>query len=177
MSLSEECKKYVSKIKKLAKEPKPKKMNGYNLFLKEKSTGLEGTAHQRMQKVSTMWKKLSDEKKEIWKVKAEKINKKAVKEFEEEGEELDEQVKELKVLIDEIIANFKKNLKSKKCKGKKCKGKNFEISENKVSTETSALKKLIDTIGEFEDENGYDYEEKRLKALQEAVVEWCVNYT
>ena len=116
--LSEECKKYISKMKKLAKNPKAKKLSGYNVFSKEKREGLEGTAPEKMKELGAMWKKCSDEKKELWKAKAEKLNKKAAKEFEEDGDELDDQVKELKDLIEETIANFKKNL-PKKVKGKK----------------------------------------------------------
>ena len=120
MSLSEECKKYVNGIKKLAKNPKAKKLSGYNVFSKEKREGLEGTAPEKMKELGAMWKKCSDEKKELWKAKAEKLNKKAAKEFEEDGDELDDQVKELKDLIEETIANFKKNLpKTVKEKGKK----------------------------------------------------------
>ena len=136
MSLSEECKKYVSGINKLAKEPKAKKLSGYNVFSKEKREGLEGTAPEKMKELGAMWKKCSDEKKESWKVKAEKLNKKAAKEFEEQGEELDDQVKELKDLIKETIANFKKNLpkKAKGKKGKKVVESDEESSEDEAPT-------------------------------------------
>lgn len=171
MSLSEECKKYVSKIKKLAKEPKAKKLNGYNLFLKEKSTGLEGTAHKRMTKIGKMWTKCSDDKKEAWNAKAEKLNKKAAKEFEEEGEELDEQVKELNNFIEETIANFKKNLKNPKCKKV-----DKSVSElKKCNVIESPINNLIGSIGKFEMSHNFD--QKRLKALQDIMVEWCVKYT
>ena len=139
MSLSDECKKYVSKIKKLAKEPKAKKLSGYNLFSKEKRKELEGTSVEKMKELGAMWKKCSDEKKEIWNTKAKKLNKKAAKEFEEEGEELDEQVKELKDLIEEIIANFKKS--AKKVKGKK--GKKIVESDDDSENEIPVKDKKV----------------------------------
>ena len=182
--LSEECKKYISKIKKLAKEPKAKRLSGYNLFLKEKSTGLKGSANERMHKVSKMWKNLSHKNKELWKVKAEKLNKKAKKEFKEE--ELDDQVKELHNSIEETITNFKKNLKNLP---KKNKCKSLIESENKVpmkknvaetallstTIKQSPVKKVLDSMIEYE--NIVDCDQKRLKALQDIVIEWCVNHT
>ena len=152
MSLSEECKKYVSGINRLAKEPKAKKLSGYNVFSKEKREGLEGTAPEKMKELGAMWKKLSDEKKESWKVKAEKFNKRAAKEFAEEGEELDDQVKELKDLIEETIANYKKNL-LKKVKGK-AKGKKVvvEDSDSEDEAPVKKAKKVVVEDSDSEDE-------------------------
>jgi hypothetical protein len=182
MKLTEECKKYISKIKKLGKEPKAKKLSGYNLFIKEKSTGLNGSAHQRMKSLGDMWKKLNDKNKKTWNHKAEKLNKSYAKEFDEEQ---DDQVKELKNLIEETIANFKKNLKNLpkkvKCKTVICENKVpvKKKSNNETCFLTSvankkSLKKVIDFDDTVDSDDTIDSDEKR-KAFQDAIVEWCVN--
>jgi hypothetical protein len=144
MSLSEECKKYVSGVKKLGKEPKAKKLSGYNLFSMDKREKLEGSAPEKMKELGAMWKKLSEEKKESWKAKAEKINKKAAREFEEEGDKMDDQLKELKNIIEEIIANFKKNLKGKKVVNSDDESSDNEILAKKVKKLTKAKVKADD---------------------------------
>ena len=52
---------------------KKKKLNGYNLYMKDRMTVLKETvidSNARMSQISTEWNALSDEEKEQWKTKA-----------------------------------------------------------------------------------------------------------
>ena len=114
--LSESCKVYIKSINKIktSKNAKPKKLSGYNVFCQEQRTNIKGTPTEIMSKLGGLWKKTDDKKKEMYKKKAEKSNTIAAKKAEKEKVEEDVQTMELKAAIEELINNFKKDLKKKK---------------------------------------------------------------
>ena len=67
-----------NKKKKKTKENKtPRKTSAYNVFVKEKmqDESVKTVPHQeRMGKIGGMWKKMSDEEKSVYKIKADEVN-------------------------------------------------------------------------------------------------------
>lgn len=60
----------------------PKRLSGYNVFLSEKSKDYKDfDKSERFGKISSEWKKLTDDEKEEFTKKSKKINEKALKAF------------------------------------------------------------------------------------------------
>ncbi len=103
---------YIKKVNKSYKAPKCKKVSAYNIFCKESRKGKEGSLGEVMTMLGAEWKGLDDKKRDIWKKKAEKENKKLVEEF-GEGPEQDALVVELAKLLKKTISNWKKEVKKR----------------------------------------------------------------
>ena len=108
MQVSEEVKQYIKMINKIKSAPKAKKLSGYNVFCMEIRKGMEGSPKEIMVKLGALWK--ASKKHDSFKVKAEKLNKESVAEFEATKEDEDSQLTELKLIIKNEIIKFKKNI-------------------------------------------------------------------
>ena len=111
MSVSDECKVYIKAINKIktSQNKKVKKLSGYNVFCMEERSNLSGSSTEIMTQLGGLWKQCQN--KDTYKTKSEKLNEAAAKEAENNQVEDDKQVLELKSQIDELIKQFKKNLK------------------------------------------------------------------
>lgn len=126
--LSEECKSYIKGITNLKKEPKAKKLSAYNIFSQEARAKVDGTPKEIMTKLGALWKSTTEKQKETYKKKSVKVNAELLKEFESTKQEEDSQTAELKVLIEETIKKFKKDLAKKDS----IKKKDIEVAAEEV---------------------------------------------
>jgi len=113
MSITNECKAYIKCINKIktSKNGKPKKLSGYNVFCMETRKTLSGSSTEIMSQLGVLWKSCSDLEKKEFKTKSINKNELALEESDKNFIEEDEQTESLKVLINELVQQFKKDTK------------------------------------------------------------------
>jgi hypothetical protein len=110
--MSSQVAKYMKVVLKAGKVigKRAKKVSGYNVFSMESRVGMEGAPGEIMARLGGMWKNLSEVKQKEFNMKAEKLNAKAVAEFEEP--ETDIEFEKLKCMIEATIKEYKKQVKN-----------------------------------------------------------------
>lgn len=148
--LSEQCKKYMKYLNtKKFDEKKPKKLSGYNIFCKENRPKMKGnTTIEIMVELGGKWKGLSDKEKENYKKKSEKENKKASESF--DYNDNDEQVKELRNLMIDLLKTFKKSVKDKEVEAEESESDSDESDDE--SDEEKADEEKADEAGDEDEE-------------------------
>jgi hypothetical protein len=135
LSSLEQLKKFASKIARLSKEDKPKKLTGYNIFSRDNRSLIDGDSKEKMKILGAMWKELSDKQKAKWNLKATTINTDAITAF-QYG---DQDIAELKKRIADVLKEWKSEVLPRKTSNKSTKSK-ISVIDSDDSDSASPLK-------------------------------------
>jgi hypothetical protein len=160
--------KYMKVLMKAGKVSgkKAKKVSGYNVFSMESRVGMDGAPGEIMSKLGGMWKKLSEVKKKAFNIKAEKLNKKALAEFEEP--ETDVEFEKLKCMIEATIKEYKKQVNTTEKVLEKCTVAELKVMcKNKKLATTGTKTLLLERLQEVEVEEEVDEEDEEDEEVDE----------